>query len=118
MSGAAPQDEQPKHPEDPIERKIAPLTNEVNQGYGNAVIRKGDQTVRDDVQPNDARVPQIAGPVRHEVGRNQLSKKLQTYSSRSLVMAGLGVTRRAIPHFIIVRLRTLLEKGRPGAEAG
>ena len=69
---SATQDEQGEHPKNPVEGKIAPLAYQIDQSKRYAVIREGDDAVRDDVQPDDLRVPQVAGPVWQEAGSKQL----------------------------------------------
>jgi hypothetical protein len=63
---AATQDEQPKHPEDPIEGKIAPPPHQVKQGERDAEVRNRNETVGNDVQPQDERIPKITVAVGHE----------------------------------------------------
>jgi hypothetical protein len=52
--------------------EIAILANEIDEDNRNAVIRECDQTVGNDMQPDDSRVPQVAETVRHEIGGKQL----------------------------------------------
>jgi hypothetical protein len=69
VSGATAENEQAEHPENPIERDVAAFAYQVNQGERDAVIRKRDYAIRDDVQPHDLRIPQIAGAVWQEIRR-------------------------------------------------
>jgi len=71
VGGATSQDEAPEHAEDPIEKEKTILADVIDEDDGNAVIRKRDQAVGDDVQPHDPRIPAIAETVRHEISRQQ-----------------------------------------------
>lgn len=79
VRGAAPENEQTEHPENPIEGDIAALAYQVNQRDRDAVIGKRDYAVRDDVQPHDLRIPQIASAVWQEIRRRQLFEKFQCW---------------------------------------
>jgi hypothetical protein len=52
--------------EHPIEGQITPLTNKINEREWNDEVRSRDQKIRDQVQPHQARVPQVAMAMRHE----------------------------------------------------
>ena len=69
VRGAAAQNEESEHPEDPIEGNVAALSNEVNKCDRNAIVRKCNETVRDDVQADDLRIPQVAGSVGQKIRR-------------------------------------------------
>ena len=57
VCGAAAQNEESEHPENPMEGNVTPFTHQVNQRDRDTVVRKCDQAVRNYVQPNNPRVP-------------------------------------------------------------
>ena len=52
--------------EHPIEGQITPFTNKIKKGKWNDEIRGCDQKVRDQMQPHQARIPQVAMAMGHE----------------------------------------------------
>ena len=77
MSGAARDDEHGKTKKNPTKLEVFAFTDEVEQGNRNRIVGEGDETVRNDVQPNDDRVPLIAHSMRHEsVGRKKSLKEI------------------------------------------
>ena len=70
VSRATGENESAKHPENAIERQILILANEINEDDGNCVIRKRDQSIGNDVQPDDPGIPQVAISMRHELARS------------------------------------------------
>ena len=73
VGSSAAQNKESEHPENPVKRKIAPLAHQIDESKGNAVIRKGNDAVGNNMQPDNLRVPEITGPVWQEAGRKQLS---------------------------------------------
>jgi hypothetical protein len=67
VGGAASQNERAKHPKNAIEGKVPMLANEINQDDRDGVVRKCDQAIRNDVQPKNLRIPEIAVAMRHEI---------------------------------------------------
>ena len=57
VGGSATQDEESKQPEDPAEGKIAAAASEIDKAKRDAVVRKGNQSVRDNMQPHDSGIP-------------------------------------------------------------
>jgi hypothetical protein len=68
VGGPATQDKKSEQPEHPPEGKIAAAAGKIEQTERNAVVAERNQTVRDDMQPYDPRIPQVTKPVRHEPG--------------------------------------------------
>ncbi len=52
--------------EHPIEGQITPLTNKINESEWNDEVRSRDQKIRDQMQPHQARVPQVTMAMRHK----------------------------------------------------
>jgi hypothetical protein len=65
--------------EHPIEGQITPLTNKINKGKWNDEVRSRDQKIRDQMQPHQAGIPQVAVAMRHEtVLAKETRKKAHT----------------------------------------
>jgi len=54
--------------ENPVKEKAPATSRKVHQRNGDAIVRESDDSVRYYVQPNDSRVPQIAGSMGQEIG--------------------------------------------------
>jgi hypothetical protein len=67
VGGAASQNERSEHPENRVERQFAVLTDEIHENDRNGVVRQRNQTIGNNMQPDQPRVPQVAVTVRHEI---------------------------------------------------
>ena len=67
MSETTSNDECAEAQEHPVERYVPPSANEVNKSKGDRQVRQKDQSVGNDVQPDQLRVPHVAVDMRHEV---------------------------------------------------
>ncbi len=73
VGASAGDDEEPEPEKDPAKGNVLPLADEEDEGERDRGVGQGDEQVRDEVQPDQPRLPQIAVPVRHEaVGREEL----------------------------------------------
>ena len=66
MRHAAGENKNAETNEHPIEGQITPFTNKINKGKWKDEVRGRDQKIRDQMQPHQARVPQVTMAVRHE----------------------------------------------------
>ena len=71
MGSSAGENKSAEHPEDSVKRNVTILADEINEDDRNAIVREGNQTVRNDVQPEHQRIPYIAISVGHEIGRKK-----------------------------------------------
>ena len=76
MSRATSDDENCKTKEHPVERQVFALADEINERERNRKVSEGDQSIRENVEPEYAWVPEVTMPVRHERGgRKKVLKK-------------------------------------------
>ena len=66
MGHAAGDNKNAEANEHPVEGQDAPFTNKINKGKWNDEISGRDQKIRDQVQPHQAGVPQVAVALWHE----------------------------------------------------
>src|SRR6266542_5395301 len=76
MRSAAGQNKYSESDEDRIELDVPPLADKIEEQKGDRVVGRGDQNVGDSIEPEHRRVPEITHPVRHELGGQQLTKKV------------------------------------------
>ena len=78
VRGAARDDERAEAEEHPVEGDVHPLASKGDERERDRRVRERGQPIGDGVQPEEARVPEVAMPVRHEaVGREQTSDELR-----------------------------------------
>ena len=75
VRGPARDDEDPEAEEDPVEGEVAATADEVEEREGDRGVREGDDRVGGDVEPDDARLPQVAVPMRHELVRREQGRE-------------------------------------------
>ncbi len=96
VRGAAGDDEDPEAEEDPVKGEVLAAANEVEKREGDRGVGEGDDRVGDDMKPDDARLPEVAVAVRHElVGREQTREVVKHVGSRGAPRVESG--RRAPP---------------------
>ena len=66
MSHPAGDDENAKADEHPVEGQVAAFANEVNEGERDSEVSRCDKEIGDKMEPDQARVPEVAMPVGHE----------------------------------------------------
>ncbi len=71
MCSTARDDEHGEADKHPVELQIAPLPDEIQQRERNREVRQGDERVRQDVQGQDPRLPEVAHPMGHETVRGE-----------------------------------------------
>jgi len=78
-------DEEAEADEHPIKRKIASSADELNKREWNSEVSGGDQKIRDEMKPNQAWIPEVTMPVRHEaIGAEEGKKKMHAQISARL----------------------------------
>src|SRR5258708_6467541 len=77
MRGPTRNDKSAEAQEHPVKGEIPPLADKVDEGERNREIRSCNQSIGCHVEPNQAGVPQIAIPMRHETIRGE--KLLQKF---------------------------------------
>jgi hypothetical protein len=80
VGGAAGEDERRETTENPVKRQILPVFDKILERERNTIIGEGDEAVRDYMQPDDFRLPEIAVPMRQEIGVEQLRKGIRMES--------------------------------------
>jgi len=67
VGAATSHDESAKKNKNETEGKIAPLTDKPEERKRNGKIGERNQRVRDDVEPDQARIPQVTVAMGHEI---------------------------------------------------
>src|SRR5215470_10700550 len=85
MCGAAADDEKTEGPEETLIRKgRASATNEKRERAGNDDVGNADDEVREDIGPNEARIADVAIPVREKSGgKNKAREKPEKSSGKT-----------------------------------
>src|SRR5207302_4885252 len=84
--------------EHPIEGQITPLTNKIKKGKWNDEIRSRDQKVRDQMQPHQDRIPQVAMAMWHEtVLAKETREKLHPSQTNFAPNASIPSTPQPFP---------------------
>ena len=78
-------DEHGKTKKDPIKLKISAFMDKVNQRDRDRKVDEGNEAVRDDVQPNDDRIPLVAHSMRHESIGGKESRHEIHHNNKSVV---------------------------------
>src|SRR5690349_6750728 len=79
-------DKCPEKKKHPMERQVAPLSDEPHEHCRNREVRQSNRRVRNDVKPNKIRVPEVAISVRAEISGAEYSKKIHSWLDRADVL--------------------------------
>jgi hypothetical protein len=63
---AAGKDKSGEAQEEPAKIKVSPLAHEPREGNRNGIVRQSDQPIGNDMEPNQARRPEVTMSMRHE----------------------------------------------------
>jgi hypothetical protein len=66
MGRTAEDNERGEAKKDPVKREVVAAADKIDQRNGNGIVSGGDESVGENMEPDDARLPKITTTMRHE----------------------------------------------------